>query len=283
MPDNITYADFKSVRFHLACGEIQHFVFPKIHKYTTPPLGKQLSSFCLLKQGTVVFDTEDNIVSGSAGDFFYVPQGIHYQSLWTGNPDVEFFNAHFRFVGSNGLNKTPTPNQLNLPIDQQIAFQKIESLSDFRMSETMDTLLALDLNDPVGQLSALSEIYHIFSLAYPHLKMRKKQKRLDAIEPAVSYIHSNYTKNEPIAVYAALCHLSESRFHHLFRKHMKYSPVEYRNSLRVRRASYLLSETTQSIEQISSAIGFESAIYFRRVFKYFYGMSPSEFRKSMQA
>lgn len=278
MPDSVTYADFKSVQFRLVCKHSQHLVYSKSHHYATPPLGKGMSSFCLLKQGSVVFDTEDGIVTGSAGDFFYVPDGIHYQSDWKGSPDIEFINIHFRFVGSQ-MQEYLNPNQIARPLDQQIAFQKIDALGNFKMTVLMESLLPYDRHIPVEQLLLLSILYQIFSLAYPHLKMRKQVKRLDAIEPAVSYIDSNYTLSDPISVYANLCHLSESRFHHLFREHMKHTPVEYRNMLRVRQASYLLSETTQSIEQISSSMGFESSIYFRRVFKYFFGMSPSEFRK----
>lgn len=282
MPDSVTYADFKSVQFRLVCQHSQHLVYEKSHHYTTPPLGKGMSSFCLLKQGSVVFNTEDGIVTGSAGDFFYVPDGIHYRSDWTGTPNVEFINIHFRFVGSQLHEAHVNPNQIARPLDQQIAFQRIDALGDFRMTELMESLLQYDRHIPVEQLSLLSILYRMFSLAYPHLKMRRKAKKLDAIEPAVAYIDTNYTQSDPISVYANLCHLSESRFHHLFREHMKHTPVEYRNMLRVRQASYLLSETMQSIEQISSAMGFESSIYFRRVFKFFYGMSPSAFRKRVR-
>lgn len=268
MPDSVTYADFKSVQFRLICKHSQHLVYSKKHHYVTPPLGKETSSFCVLKEGNVVFNTEDGIVTGSAGDFFYVPAGIHYRSDWTGSPKIEFLNIHFRFVGSQIQEKLLNPNQVARPLDQQIAFQRIDALCDFKMTELMESLLPYDRHIPVEQLSLLSLLYQIFSLAYPHLKMRKKAKKLDAIEPAVSYIDANYTQCDPVSLYADLCHLSESRFHHLFR---------------VRQASYLLSETMQSIEQISSTIGFESSIYFRRVFKYFYGMSPSMFRKRVQA
>ena len=281
MPDSVTYADFKSIQFRLVCKHSQHLVYSNSHHYVTPPLGKNMSSFCLLKQGSVVFNTEDGLVTGSAGDFFYVPDGIHYKSDWTGSPNVEFLNIHFRFVGSQLHETYLNPNQIARPLDQQIAFQKIDELCDFKMLELMESLLPYDRHEPAEQLLILSILYRIFSLAYPHLKMRKKAKRLDAIEPAVAYIDANYTLSDPISVYANLCHLSESRFHHLFREHMKHTPVEYRNMLRVRQASYLLSETAQSIEQISSAMGFESSIYFRRVFKYLYGLSPSEFRKRM--
>ena len=279
MPDSVTYVDFKEVQFRLECQYSQKLFFSKSHHFTTPPLGKELSSFCLLKQGSVTFFTEDGNVEGTAGDFFYVPDGIHYRSEWKGNPEIEFINIHFRFAGTRLEKYTPDINQISRPLDQQIALQRIDALCDFKMTELMESLLPYDRNVPTEQLMLLSILYRIFSLSYPYLKKRRKTRRLDAIEPAITYIESNYMRSDPISLYAGLCHLSESRFHHLFREYMKWSPVEYRNMLRVHRASYMLSESTQSIEEISNAIGFESSIYFRRVFKYFYGLSPGQFRK----
>ena len=48
---------------------------------------------------------------------------------------------------------------------------------------------------------------------------------------------------------------------------------------RVRRAAELLRETTLSSAEIAEKCGFSSAAYFSRYFKFFSGVSPTEFRK----
>ena len=150
------------------------------------------------------------------------------------------------------------------------------------MQGQMEKLQTINKKTPAGQLQSLSILYDMFAQVYPFLKMRKSKLYPAALESALHYIDSHYTQNDPVSVYAEMCHLSESRFYHLFQQHMKSTPVEYRNTLRIRQAAHLLIDTNQSIEQISSLLGFDSAIYFRRVFKALYGVSPSNFRKVTQ-
>jgi len=282
MPDTITYANFQSTHFQIFYHKSQRFLLMDENIYHSPPLGKEQSSFCQVLQSDVTFRTEDGIVTAAPGDFLYMPDSIRYQSHWIGYPEVEFISTFFRLTSLKN-DTVAFDNELfrhsPRPVDQQIAFQNIRELGNYRMKEPMEMLQKLDRHDPVQHLQALSILYEIFSQVYPYLEMRKPKKRPDVLEPALSYIDRSYTLNEPVSVYAALCHLSESRFHHLFAQHMKCTPIEYRNTLRIRRAAQLLNETNQSIEQISSGLGFESAIYFRRVFKTLYACTPSAFRK----
>lgn len=286
MPDRITYADFKSMQFQILYRDTKYFHLLNESFYQAPPLGKETSTFCLLLKGRVTFTTEDGTVTAQEGDLVYLPDGIHYSSYWTGEPDIEFISTFFRLTGVQSQNDAFSDEHIFKhpirPIDQQIAFQNIKALGNFRMEKQMRELLTLNHAQPANLLRALSILYDIFSQVYPYLEMRKSKQYPNALEPALSHIHAHYTKNESVSNYARMCHLSESRFYHLFRQHMKSTPVEYRNTLRIRQAAHLLMDTNQSIEQISSLLGFDSAIYFRRVFKALYGVSPSNFRKATQ-
>lgn len=56
--------------------------------------------------------------------------------------------------------------------------------------------------------------------------------------------------------------------------------TDYRNAVRVDVAIQLLLSTDSSVEEIASAVGFASAIYFRRVFKGATGMTPTAYRRA---
>ena len=59
------------------------------------------------------------------------------------------------------------------------------------------------------------------------------------------------------------------------------TPVEYKNAIIVSRAQrILLDDPTASIEKISERLGFESSIYFRRLFKAQTGKTPREYRQT---
>ncbi len=87
----------------------------------------------------------------------------------------------------------------------------------------------------------------------------------------------------PVAEYARLCHLSESRFTHLFHEVMGKSPVRYLAELRLQRAKELLRDTTLSILEIAATVGIKNPYYFSRFFKKHAGLSPTDYRKEKTA
>lgn len=68
----------------------------------------------------------------------------------------------------------------------------------------------------------------------------------------------------------------------LFKKEMGVSPLEYMTGLRMKSAERLLSNVWSNgytVAEIAQLCGFEDALYFSRVFKKYYGHSPSKFSK----
>ena len=85
-----------------------------------------------------------------------------------------------------------------------------------------------------------------------------------------------------IASYAAEIGISENYLSRLVKKATGRSVGAWIDIVRIQRAKHLLSETRQSIIDISSAVGIEDQSYFSRLFKKETGLTPSAFRKKMQ-
>jgi len=73
--------------------------------------------------------------------------------------------------------------------------------------------------------------------------------------------------------------VSVSLMHHLFRKNLGTTPMQFLLEQRLLRARHLLSCTRLSVKEISYQLGFEAPAHFSRRFKQSVGVSPKEFRE----
>lgn len=76
--------------------------------------------------------------------------------------------------------------------------------------------------------------------------------------------------------------LSLTRFYicRLIKSLLGITPVEYITFLKIRQAVLLLGTTTYTITEISEKLSFSSPKYFANVFKGYFGISPTDFRKT---
>ena len=78
---------------------------------------------------------------------------------------------------------------------------------------------------------------------------------------------------------AELCFLSPSRFYYLFQKQTGETPIGYKNRLTIGACMQKFVEDRNiSVEEIALLYGFESTVYFRRLFKKLTGKTPTEYR-----
>ena len=104
-------------------------------------------------------------------------------------------------------------------------------------------------------------------------------KRLDPrIEKALDFVCRHL--HEPLTVdrLARQCHLSPSRFAHLFREQMEMAPQQFVEHQRMERARELLEHTGYPVASIARRVGFECPFYFTRRFKRATGSSPRNYR-----
>lgn len=100
------------------------------------------------------------------------------------------------------------------------------------------------------------------------------------LSPIGCYIQEHYTEIKGLASLADRFGISKSYLCRIFKKHTGMTVTEYMNRLKVQHALKLLQETDMRINEISSRAGFESVIYFNRVFRRIEGMTPKEARRS---
>lgn len=101
----------------------------------------------------------------------------------------------------------------------------------------------------------------------------------EAISEILTYINMNYNKKLTIDQLAKRAGYSKSRFSHLFSELLHTAPLAYQKNIRLTNACELLSGSAHSVGEVARSCGFEDQLYFCRVFKKKYGLSPSEYRR----
>lgn len=111
---------------------------------------------------------------------------------------------------------------------------------------------------------------------------QKKLKKLECLNKVVHHIRKHYREPISNAELAALIHLSEDRFCHLFKEVMGISPLQYRNGIRLKKAMHLLSTGEYTATQVADAVGFTDYNHFGRLFRRYYGCTPMEAKRNNQ-
>ena len=92
-----------------------------------------------------------------------------------------------------------------------------------------------------------------------------------------AHIYEQFTIEE-------ICHqfsISRSSLQTLFKKNLKVAPKQYISNLKLNKGKLLIKESTHTISEISAMLGFTSVHYFSRKFKQEFGITPSDYAKSI--
>jgi AraC-like DNA-binding protein len=98
------------------------------------------------------------------------------------------------------------------------------------------------------------------------------------IARAVAWLERHYADPEALAAFYRTLALSPNHFRLLFRKQTGETVQTVLGRLRLRRARYLVQETTLPMKRIAAETGFADAMYFSNQYRKFWGRAPTEDR-----
>lgn len=124
--------------------------------------------------------------------------------------------------------------------------------------------------------SLIELLYNISSM----LQSSEQKGACDAILPVLTYINANYNKQITLDELAEKTGYSKSRFSHIFSESTGTTPVKYQNDIRLKMSCEMLLSTSLTVAEIAVSCGFNDPLYYSKMFKKRYGMSPTEYRLS---
>ncbi len=98
----------------------------------------------------------------------------------------------------------------------------------------------------------------------------------------IQFIDKNYRNNISLTTLADTFHFNYNYLSKLFSQHFNTSFTDYLNSVRLSEAKRLLLNSQLTLSDISSACGYADLSYFSKLFKKYYGSSPSKYRRENQ-
>jgi len=230
--------------------------------------GKVNSSFAFIKKGSVILNSLGNQIQVPSGSLFYLPDGMRYNSVWSGNPEIECCSIHM------------VTNRYDIFSQGKYCIQSIPEFSTPETEALFDEIYSLiSTDDHTSQLKAISLFYAFYANVIPYLQPATAISHNPSLIAATEYIEKHYAESFDIETLASFCCISESRLHHLFQMELKTTPIKFRNQLRIENAASDLLHSTDSIDSVAEKNGFHSTTYFREIFKQTLGISPAKYRK----
>ena len=116
------------------------------------------------------------------------------------------------------------------------------------------------------------------------LRLYESRGSKEYINPYVSalvrVIHEDCNIELNVEHYARKAGMSKESFYHLFRKSIGVPLHKYITQVRLKEARRLLKYSSESISQIAYSVGYDDPLYFSRIFKKYYGVSPKLMRNN---
>jgi AraC-like DNA-binding protein len=109
----------------------------------------------------------------------------------------------------------------------------------------------------------------------------EKNNPLDnGIERATQWVRKNFHQTVEWDLLARQCGMSLATFRRKWLQHYSQPPGKTLRRWRMREASRLLVESDLSVYEVAEMVGVEDALYFSRVFRKEFNLSPREYRKA---
>ncbi|MDA3965193.1 MULTISPECIES: AraC family transcriptional regulator [Enterococcus] len=116
------------------------------------------------------------------------------------------------------------------------------------------------------------------------LALSKNAKRKQyLVNHAIYYLENHHTQEITLEQLADTLYVSPTYLSKVFKESTGMSPINYLIQVRLKHAKELLANEQLTIREISQAVGYQDAYHFSKLFKKYYGVSPSQLAKKSLA
>ena len=218
---------------------------------------------------------DDSVYNIKRGDVFFIRKGKYHR--YQDPENLNYINIIF---DSNAVTDDTVKELMrNLP-EHGINLRIIEENIVFSIVNRMDRELC-DQKDGYN-LMASSYLTQLICTLYRADTGGRKDDETDTrerVRDIIKYLENENGPEIQLTLLAEEAGTCIRNFHRIFRSLTGTSPGEFVNSIRIKRACELLSETDKTITAVAALANFSDSNYFSRQFRKITGTTPSEYRK----
>ncbi len=254
---------------------ILHFAVPEKNKTCFGVHWHERMELCFVSSGSMKLRLEDEEFTVREGSVAIIPPEKNHTAI-SGERGVEYYTVMFDI--SYFYNSSYASEKYLKPI-ANLQTEFVPITDDFEIANTVKSLVNEQLcGDEYSALTVIGKIYTLLGMLY-----RKCLLSIGATQPAdnnfgavFDYIAENYASAVSSSILSAEFGYSEPYFCRRFKAITGLTPVKYINIFRLEKAKAMLKKGNTKISAISSACGFNSAAYFSKLYKEYFGITPKE-------
>lgn len=100
------------------------------------------------------------------------------------------------------------------------------------------------------------------------------------IQNCILYIQQHYAENTGLSELAVANFVSRQYLSTLFKKETGKTLTAYIQECQMQHAAELLSDSSYPVTKVAGMCGYDNTAYFTKIFRKYYGVTPSQYRKS---
>ena len=231
------------------------------YSYTDNRAGARRHYLAYMEEGSARIVTKTQTLHLKAGDVFYIPKDLSYQSYWFSENRISFHSYGFLIFPDNEK--------------WDYLLQKIDCDDALKQQ-----IRAIPLDSSIT-CQTLAQFFTCLSQVLPLMQFKSKSREESTVEQAKQYLtRYPYCSMSEVAKH---CCTSESGLYAAFAHTTDMTPNKLRQKLLTEKAVHLLATTNLSVQEISTTLHLSSTSYFRKIIKQYTGETPREIRKSTRS
>ncbi|MCK6474431.1 MAG: AraC family transcriptional regulator [Planctomycetes bacterium] len=156
-------------------------------------------------------------------------------------------------------------------------WKAVDAMASTRMQELFRAVrLGLERADLIGQLEARAFALRLFAFYADLPDSEAAEVGHRTLARFCALLRKHACSERSIEAIAEEAGGSADHLRELFRERYGVPPVKFRTAVRLFQARELLAKSGRSVKEVAHEVGYPDALYFSRVFRALYGVTPRE-------